>query len=239
MFQILLNVLSYAMIPVAASGLGGVIAAFWPPGTTLKSIIQHFAAGVVLAAAVLELLPSVREQSPWVAILGFAGGIITIVALRSLASEFERKGNDQANLGLIAAIGVDLLIDGLVTGAGFAAGEGTGILLTIALSLEFLFLGLSVATNLGGLSSKWKTVVLPTALSLLAVIGTIIGVIILGSVSAVALATFLAFGAVALMYLVTEELLVEAHRGAEGPWIAATLFVGFLVYLVIDELLTH
>ena len=49
-------VLSYAMIPVAASGLGGFIAAFWPPGTTLKSVIQHF-------AAALELLPSVREQS--------------------------------------------------------------------------------------------------------------------------------------------------------------------------------
>jgi ZIP family zinc transporter len=41
------------------------------------------------------------------------------------------------------------------------------------------------------------------------------------------------------MYLVTEELLVEAHKGAEGPWISATFFLGFLVYLVIEELIIH
>ncbi len=39
------------------------------------------------------------------------------------------------------------------------------------------------------------------------------------------------------MYLVTEELLVEAHKGAEGPWIAAIFFVRFLMYLVIVELI--
>ena len=45
----------------------------------------------------------------------------------------------------------------------------------------------------------------------------------------------LAFGAVAMMYLVTEELLVEAHEVREGLWETTALFVGFLVYLLISE----
>ncbi len=38
-----------------------------------------------------------------------------------------------------------------------------------------------------------------------------------------------------MMYLATEELLVEAHEIPEGPWTVAIFFVGFLVYLIISE----
>lgn len=237
MFQFLLRVLSYTLIPVAASAMGGVIAAIKPPGKVVKSAIQHFAAGVVFAAAALELIPKVREQPPWVAILGFTGGIVVMVVLRLVTTRLERNGSNQANIGLVAAVGVDVFIDGLVTGAGFVAGEETGVLLTIALVLEFLFLGLSVASSLGEQASNWKIMATPPSLSLLMVAGTAAGVILLRDVPAVLLAIVLAFGAVALMYLVTEELLVEAHKGAQSPWIAATFFLGFLVYLVIDELI--
>ncbi len=231
--------LLYSLIPLAASTIGGLIAAFWPPGKTLKSVVQHFAAGVVFAAAALELIPKVQVQSPRVAIAGFAVGIAAMVALRAGTDRLEKPGSGQTNLGLIAAIGVDVLIDGLVTGAGFAAGEQTGILLTIALTLEFLFLGLSVAVNLRQGAPKWQVIATPPALSLLTVGGAALGVTMLAGVSAVTLAAVLAFGAVALMYLVTEELLVEAHQSSESPWIASTFFLGFLVYLVIEELFTH
>jgi ZIP family zinc transporter len=239
MFQFLLRVFGYTLIPVAASGIGGVIAAIRPPGKTLKSAVQHFAAGVVFAAAALELIPKVRDQPPWVASLGFTGGIIAMVVLRAVTTRLEHTNPRQANFGLFAATGVDVLIDGLVTGAGFASGEETGILLTIALVLEFLFLGLSVASSLGQGISNRMIIVTPPALSLLMVVGAIAGVLLLGHVPAIFLAIVLAFGAVALMYLVTEELLVEAHKGAEGPWISATFFLGFLVYLVIEELIIH
>jgi ZIP family zinc transporter len=237
MFQFLLRVFGYTLIPVAAGGIGGVIAAIRPPGKMLKSAIQHFAAGVVFAAAALELIPKVRDQPPWVAILGFTVGIMAMVVLRSVTTRLERTRSRQANLGLVVATGIDLFIDGIVTGAGFASGIETGILLTIALVLEFFFLGLSVASSLGNRVSNWMIIVTPPALSLLMVVGAVAGVLLLGHVTAVLLAIVLAFGAVALMYLVTEELLVEAHKGAEGPWIAATFFLGFLVYLVIDELI--
>ena len=45
-----------------------------------------------------------------------------------------------------------------------------------------------------------------------------------------------AFGLIALLYLVTEELLVEAHEIEDRPWTSALFFVGFLVLLVLEDL---
>lgn len=59
----------------------------------------------------------------------------------------------------------------------------------------------------------------------------------LNGISGAALDAVLLFGIAALLYLVTEELLVEAHEIPETPWLAATFFVGFLVMLVIEMLL--
>lgn len=50
--------------------------------------------------------------------------------------------------GLLVAIAVYLFIDGLVLGAGFAAASRTRLLLTVALALELVFLGLSTAAAL-------------------------------------------------------------------------------------------
>ena len=49
-----------------------------------------------------------------------------------------------------------------------------------------------------------------------------------------ALETVLAFGAAALLYLVTEELLVEAHEIPDTPLITAAFFVGSLILFVIE-----
>jgi zinc transporter, ZIP family len=48
---------------------------------------------------------------------------------------------------------------------------------------------------------------------------------------------FLTFGLMALLYLVTEELLVEAHEKPDGPGISAMFFVGFLGLLLVEETL--
>ncbi len=43
----------------------------------------------------------------------------------------------------------------------------------------------------------------------------------------------LSFGAAALPYLVTEELLVKAHEVKETPWITSAFFPGFIaLYLI-------
>ena len=46
----------------------------------------------------------------------------------------------------------------------------------------------------------------------------------------------LAFGAAALLYLVTEELLVEAHEVPDTPLLTAMFFVGFLALFILEGL---
>jgi len=51
------QVLTYALIPAAATIIGGAVATIRPPGPREGSAIEHFGGGVILAAAVDELLP--------------------------------------------------------------------------------------------------------------------------------------------------------------------------------------
>lgn len=111
------------------------------------------------------------------------------------------------------------------------------MLLTIALAVEYLFVGLSLSAALAGAALRRVVAVAPAALSLLTVVGTALGVLALGTASPQLLAGVLAFGAVAFMYLATEELLVEAHEKGETSLGSVGFFVGFLVYLVLSELI--
>jgi ZIP family zinc transporter len=49
----------------------------------------------------------------------------------------------------------------------------------------------------------------------------------------IAVQAVLAFGAAALVYLISEELLTEAHRGPEPKAAALLVFAGFLSVLAI------
>ncbi len=66
--------------------------------------------------------------------------------------------------------------------------------------------------------------------------GAITGAALLGGASNTVLAAVLAFGAAALLYLVVEELLVEAHEEAETPLLGAMFFLGFLGLYILAEL---
>jgi len=135
----------------------------------------------------------------------------------------------------LATIGIDLLIDGLVLGIGFAAGAKAGLLLTVALTIEVLFLGLTVANELGEFAtSRGKMVGLTAGLVLLLPVGALLGTPI-STLPGPVLTGFFAFGLIALLYLVTEELLVEAHETPDRPWVTAMFFAGFLILLLLEE----
>ena len=236
----LLAAVLFSLVPVAAAGVSGLVAAIRPPGRRATSGIQHFAAGVVFAAAAIELLPGVLHQRPGVAVAGFAAGIVVMFSFRALSTTLERRRSEEGPalpIGLAVATGVDFAVDGLVLGAGFAAGPTTGLLLSIALAVEYLFVGLSLSASMTGAASRRLVAVAPAALSLLTVAGTAVGVVLLAGASPPLLAGVLAFGAVAFMYLATEELLVEAHEQGETALGSVGFFVGFLIYLLLDELI--
>jgi ZIP family zinc transporter len=71
---------------------------------------------------------------------------------------------------------------------------------------------------------------------LLLVIGAGLAATVLQSLTGAVLGGVLAFGLAALLFLVTEELLVEAHEVRENTVTTAMFFVGFLVLLMVDVL---
>ena len=122
----------------------------------------------------------------------------------------------------------------ILIGVGVRLGATQGLILTVALTLEILFLGLSVVaevTEAG--ASKTRAVVITIVLGLVTAVGAIGGAALLGGVSETVMAAVLAFGAAALLYLVVEELLVEAHEEKENVWLGAMFFLGCLVIYVL------
>lgn len=226
------SALAYTLIPMAAAIAGAVAALSIRPGPVLVSAIQHFAAGVVFAAAAGEILPDVLHgASPWATVIGGAAGVAAMLMVKQVEERFKGPA------GLLTAVGVDILIDGLVLGIGFAAGERAGLLLTIALTLEVIFLGLTVATELGEMiRSRAKVVAIIAVLVLLLPAGTILAAPV-SLLPGVVVTGFFSFGLIALLYLVTEELLVEAHETPDRPWVTAMFFAGFLALLVIEEMM--
>ncbi|NNJ08736.1 transporter [Chloroflexales bacterium ZM16-3] len=239
----LLSVLGYASIPVIAAIIGGFIASIRTPGERVQGYVQHFAAGVVFAAVAGEVLPEImREHSLVPAIIGFSLGVVAMLGIKELSERMGGgHGEGEAGTGgalpttMLITIGVDLLMDGLLVGVGFAAGAQTGLLLTAALTLEVLFLGLSTAAVLAKAGApRGRMLATITGLALMIVVGALIGATLLSGLSGPWLEGVLSFGAVALLYLVTEELLVEAHKIPDTPLMTASFFLGFLILFLIE-----
>jgi ZIP family zinc transporter len=103
--------------------------------------------------------------------------------------------------------------------------------------LEVLFLGVTVTEELGDtLASKARIVALTFGLGLLLPLGTLLALPVAGFPPAI-ITGFLSFGLIALLYLVTEELLVEAHEKPDTPLISAMFFIGFLGLMLLEELM--
>jgi ZIP family zinc transporter len=232
-------------VPAAALVVGAVLATARRPPVWLSSLAQHLAAGVVLASVAVELIPELRTRSPVLTAVGFSMGIALMLGLRIVVRRLGRetsrgvvvRSEGGPPIGLVAATGLDLLIDGLVLGAAFAVGQGAGIVLAIALTMELVFLGLSsvLALSKAGVAAR-RAIGVAVGLAATFLVGAVVGTVVLGAAPPTVLTLTVGIGAVALMYLVAEELLVEAHEGPESEANITVFFVGFLIVLIFAEL---
>jgi ZIP family zinc transporter len=138
------------------------------------------------------------------------------------------KVPDGIPLGLIVVSGVDILVDGLTVGAGLSFGGHLGFLLAIGIAVELSLLGLTVARELGGTGNRWRPFLLTSLYAGVLLVGGGLGLLVLGRLPELATTEVLAFGAAALLYLVTEELLVEAHEAEDPAHNTLILFAGFI-----------
>lgn len=233
----LASTIGYALLPLAAGLVGAIIAAVREPGPVARSYIQHLAAGVVISVVAVELLPEVVAQhAPVAVVIGFSLGVLAMLGIKYLAERSEAKAGEGAgnSSAMLWAIGVDVFLDGLLIGVSFAEGADAGRLLTFALTIEMLSLSLAVSAALCRQKiPKARVVMTTTGLMSLIVVGAAVGYLVLSAMSPTGMEIVLSFGLAALLYLVTEELLVEAHEEGDTPLATATLFAGFLVFLVI------
>ena len=82
-------------------------------------------------------------------------------------------------------------------------------------------------------TNAWLGVAVTTGIGLLLLVGAFVGFLLFRGISEPSLAIVLSFGAAALIYLIAEELLVEAIEAEESLFSTAMLFAGFLVLLAV------
>ena len=230
------KIILFSLIPVFTMVVGGIIAIIRKPNGNVRSLILHFAAGVVFSVVAVELLPDiVKNHQPTQVVIGFTLGLLVMLGIRKFTESEEGVditiNASKLPISLLVAIGVDIFIDGLLLGIGFSAGSTEGILLSIALSIELLSLGMATATELGDNNlSKPKSMGLIILLASVFFISAVLGATLLSQLSHSAMEVVLSFGLSALLFLVTEELLTEAHEEKETVWHTSAFFGGFLLF---------
>lgn len=244
----LAQVTALILVPVVITIIAAAVSVRFNPGPKLMSGVQHFAAGVVLAAVAGEVLPALREEGHiWWATFGFLLGVVLVIALEFIsgredkADEAKAQGADVAKiakaalpLGMLIPVAVDLLMDGVLVGLGASLGFTQALILTIALTIEVLFLGISLSASLRQAGqSVGRSIMWTAAVAVMMLVGAIGGALVLGGASPQVLAAALAFGAAALLYLAVEELMIEAHENAETPWLTSLFFIGFILIYVL------
>jgi len=142
---------------------------------------------------------------------------------------------------VVAAVTADGGVDGLLIGLAFAANPTAGWAMSIATCIEMGFLGLSFCATLTNATRNKAKVVMIAAMPPLALVcagltGTVVGGL-LQEIPAV-FVSFIAFSIVALLFLVTQELLTEAREVAEdNAFINSMIFVGLLGGILLSKLL--
>lgn len=250
--QLFGEALGLGTIGLVAGLIGAVIAAIATRNqtSTLTSYVQHFAAGLIIAAATLDLLPeALHLGGQWPLILGFVLGTAFMLALRALLNRFGHAHGDGhthgdehvhtfggagINLRLVVALAVVVLIDGVIIGIALSVGGAGALLIAIALSVELLFVAASTAgsTRAGG-GGIGKSISVGALVSVMMPIGAALGAMVFAGVSEPVLVVGLAFGAAALLFTAVAELLVEAYEIKESTGTIAMAAAGFLSFVIL------
>lgn len=220
----------------------------------INDIILSFAAGVMLAAAVIGLiLPSIENGGKYgviVTIVGIFCGALCVNLIDKLVphlhkmtgvdSESHPEMQQQLNrvLLFVIAIGIHNLPEGLAAGVGFGTGN-TSDALTIAsgIALQNIPEGMVIiAPMLAAGMSKGKTFLIAALTGAVEVLGTFIGYLAV-SISTAILPFALAFAGGTMLYVISDEVLLETHAHGSERGATYALLVGFCLLLVFDVLL--
>lgn len=217
-----------------------------------SDIILSFAAGVMLAAAVLGLiLPSLEYGGKWgilITVVGIFVGAVSLNLIDRLVPhlhkmvgvdiETHKNSNLDKVLLFVTAIAIHNLPEGIAAGVGFGSGDTTqALLIAGGIALQNVPEGMVIIGPMlaAGVSPK-KTFLCAMATGLVEVVGTLIGYFAV-SVASVILPFALAFAGGTMLYVISDEMIPETHAHGSERGATYALLVGFCVMLISDVLL--
>ena len=244
------------LVFLTALGVGGAtilgsIIGFLFKNITHKfsDLVLSFAAGVMLAAAILGLvLPSVEYGNLVITIAGiFAGALCLNLIDRLVPHMHNMLGTDSeshhgnANLDkvllFVSAIAIHNLPEGIAAGVSFGSGnDAEALMIAGGIALQNIPEGMVIIGPMlaAGISSK-KTLICGIATGLVEVVGTLLGYYAVTVATAI-LPFALAFAGGTMLYVISDEMIPETHHDNESGATYA-LLVGFCVMLISDVLL--
>ena len=219
----------------------------------LSDIVLSFAAGVMLAAAVLGLIvPSLEYGGKYGIITTVAGifaGALCLNIIDKLVPHLHKivgvdieKHKDNKNLNsvllFVMAIAIHNLPEGIAAGVGFGSGNSTeALLIAGGIALQNIPEGMVIIGPmlLAGVS-PFKTFLLAAITGLVEVAGTFLGFFAV-SLSTAVLPFALAFAGGTMLYVISDEMIPETHAHGSERGATYSLLIGFCVMLIFDVLL--
>ena len=247
------------LVLLTALGVGGatVIGAiigflFKKISHTFSDIVLSFAAGVMLAAAVLGLIvPSLEYGGKFglvITVLGIFTGAVCLNFIDRLVphlhkmagADIEAHNNQNLNkvLLFVTAIAIHNLPEGIAAGVGFGSGDTAGALVIAGgIALQNIPEGMVIiGPMLTAKVSPRRTFVLAMLTGVVEVVGTLIGFFAVSLASAI-LPFALAFAGGTMLYVISDEMIPETHAHGHERGATYALLVGFCLMLVTDVLL--
>ena len=218
-----------------------------------SDIVLAFAAGVMLAAAVLGLvLPSVEYGGKYGLIITVAGifaGAVCLNLIDKLVPHLHRLvgADNESHTGsadlskvllFVTAIAIHNLPEGIAAGVGFGSGNTSeALLIAGGIALQNIPEGMVIIGPMLSAGIKpGRTFACAMATGLVEVVGTLLGYFAVSAASAI-LPFALAFAGGTMLYVISDEMIPETHAHGSQRGATYALLVGFCVMLVSDVLL--
>lgn len=224
------------------------------PSHKLSDVILAFAAGVMLAAAVLGLIvPSVEYGGKYgivTTIVGIFCGALCLNLIDKIVphlhkmtgvdieSHPDRSESLSKILLFVIAIAIHNLPEGIAAGVSFGTGNVSAAL-TVAggIALQNIPEGMVIiAPMIAAGISKRRTFIIAMMTGLVEVVGTFMGYFAVNISSAV-LPFALAFAGGTMLYVISDEMIPETHSHGAESGATYSLLVGFCLMLVFDFVL--
>lgn len=149
-------------------------------------------------------------------------------------------------LGMVVAVYVDAFVDGFLIGLASSLSHHAGLVLAVANVIEMCFVGaaFSATVALCTGASRGRRVTAVSLTSAVLVAAAAIGAALGGwsRANPGVYTGFVAFGVVALLFLVTQELLIEAYEAVKDlgrKWINTVFFIGIYLVLLSNRIIPN